>query len=88
MGILFNMKFLETVVVIQHLVVQLIPSLISEFCFEISHYFSKKVNLMSKTLFIFYNNAKYELTEMNSLWGFTFLLFLVVVHVLVNYVKK
>ena len=39
---------------------------------EISHYFSKKVNLMSKTLYIFYNNAKYELTEMNCLRGFTY----------------
>ena len=43
---------------------------------------------MSKTLFIFHNNAKYELAEMNCLRGFTFLLFLVIMHVLPNYVKK
>ena len=71
-----------------YLMVQLIPSLITAFFLEISHYFSKNVNLMSKTLYIFYNNEKYELTEMNCLRGFTFLMFLVIVHVLPNYVKK
>ena len=42
---------------------------------------------MSKTLYIFYNNAEYELIEMNCLREFAFLLFLAV-HVLPNYVKK
>ena len=31
---------------------------------------------MSKTFSIFYNNAKYELIEMNCLRGITFLIFL------------
>ena len=90
MGILFNMKFLETFVVIQTTLFGGTVNTIFNFSIflEISHYFSENVNLMSTTLFIFYNNAKYELTEMNCLRGFAFLLFSVIVHVLPNYVKK
>ena len=80
MGILINMKFLVTVVVIQITLFGGAVNTIFNFSiyFEISHYFSKNVNLMSITLFIFYNNAKYELTEMNCLRGFTFIIFFIV----------